>query len=356
MDSFEMEIRRLEKWCRGEEAAPTNIDLFPTHKCNLSCRFCDYPNVEKEKYEQELSTKKILQLIEEAGNLNSRVFCIVGGEPFVLDSILEIMERIKEGGMDGSITTNGTLLEERQVKKIIKIEWDQLRISIDGIGPTHDYLRGKEGAFGRLVRTLELFDEHRNSHPTIEINTVLNRKNYDEISEIVELANNYSIGRVILLPMININQKASDLEIKEKEEDVKKNLLEAKRIAKKRNVEINVDEVLERNFFSNPEKTDKLIEDKVIPCFMPWYSISINARGLARPCDAFDDEFGVDVRGKTLKEVWHSKEFESIRKLIAKKELPEACSRCCAPLIKENEEIRAGLEKQKQKNLVERYS
>lgn len=348
------EIKRIEKWCEGERAGPTKVDIFPTQKCNLNCRFCEFPNVDPSEYRMELPTEKLLEIVEEAGKLNAKTFGIIGGEPFVKEGIIEIMEKIKDRGMQGSITTNGTLLDGKRVQRIVGMEWDLLRISIDGIGKTHDELRGKEGAFSQVTDALNLFKKYGSSHPTIEINTVLNRENYEQIPEIVELANEYGVGRIILLPMIEFNEKASDLKIKGKnEEEIKKCLENAKKVAESYGIDINVDDILEEELYCKSNETDELIENKEIPCFVPWYSISVNAKGIATPCSQFEERFGVDTREKTLEEIWLSDKFEKIREMIANKKLPETCSKCCAPLLEENKIIRKDI--QSPEKLSSRY-
>lgn len=346
---------RLDDWAKKRDKGPVKVDIFPTQKCNLNCRFCEFPDVDPEEYKKELPSEKLLEIVEEAGEMGAQTFGIVGGEPFTKERILDIMEKAKESGMSGSVTTNGTLLNENSVRRIVDMEWDLLRISIDGIESTHDELRGREGSFQKVLDTLKLFQESGDSYPTVEINTVLNRKNYEEVPELVELADKYDIERLILLPMIEFNERASELKLrKEDRGKVERSLRRAENLAEKYGIGINVGDVLEENFFSRSNKTYEMIEDETIPCFVPWYSLSVNPKGIATPCSQFKEEMGVDVCDKSLEEVWLSKEFERIRKMIANKELPETCSKCCAPLLEENEKIRKKL--QKEEKLAERYS
>lgn len=343
MDSsnFSNEVNRIDKWSLGEKPGPTKVDIFPTQKCNLNCRFCEFPDIDPSEYERELPKRELLEIVRKAGEMDVKTFGIIGGEPFVKGGMVNIMEGIKKYDMQGSITTNGTLLDGDMVKRIVGMEWDLLRISIDGIEETHDRLRGKEGAFSQVIETLDLFKKYDSSHPTIEINTVLNLQNYKEIPEIVELGKEEKVEGIILLPMIEFNEKSSDLKIKgERGGKIKKYLEDAKRIAEKDGIDINVDEIIEEELYCKSNETDDLIENKEVPCFVPWYSISVNAKGIATPCSQFEESFGIDLRKKDLEEIWLSDKFEGIRKMIAKKNLPETCSKCCAPLLEENKIIR----------------
>lgn len=329
-----------------EIPGPVKVDIFPTQKCNLNCKFCEFPDIEPEEYQQELSTEKILNIVDEAAELGAKTFGIIGGEPLVKDGMIKIMERIKKNGMNGSMTTNGTLLDTEKVNKIVDMEWDLLRISIDGLASTHDRLRGKDGSFNKIKNSLKKFDE-MNGKTTIQINTVLNRKNYEEIPELVEFANNYNIKKIILLPIIEFNDSSKNLKINKTDVDqVIGSLKEAKVIAQKYGISINTDQVIDDELYENSNETDALITDFKVPCYVPWYSLSIDAKGIATPCSQFTEEKGLDVRGKSLKEVWTSEKFEKIRKNIISKDIPDTCSKCCAPLLEENKEIRNKLDEQ----------
>ena len=286
--------------------------------------------------------------------MGASTFGIIGGEPFVRSDMVELMAAIKNKNMNGSITTNGTLLDQERVKKIVDMNWDLIRISIDGIEDTHDNLRGKKGSFSKLMNTLDLFDEYGGSKPTIEINTVLNKENFDEIPELIELAHNYDIKRIFLLPVIEFNQEAREIKLKGNK-NIEKPLKKAERICNKYGIENNIEEVTRDELYSKSNETDEIIEDQVIPCFVPWYSISINSKGIATPCSQFEDKFGVDVRENSLEEVWKSGAFRRLREKISSKDLPKTCSKCCAPLLKENEEIRKNLDNKTERNLAERY-
>jgi len=83
---------------------------------------------------------------------------ILGGEPFVRRDIVEILTSVREE-VDPYIlqlTTNG-MLEERLVEALHAIAWPglQLRISVDGLPETHDTMRGMEGSWAIVDRTVK---------------------------------------------------------------------------------------------------------------------------------------------------------------------------------------------------------
>ena len=83
------------------------------------------------------------------------VFVLGGGEHFVHVGIMHILETIKELGLYGILTTNGTLINKERSQQLLDMQWDEIHFSIDGAtSSTHDTLRGKRGSFKKTVSTL----------------------------------------------------------------------------------------------------------------------------------------------------------------------------------------------------------
>ncbi len=342
-------IERILSWNKGEKQGPIKFDVFLTNKCNLNCKFCAYPRNKSNK--KELDKEKVLNLLEEAKKLNAKIFGILGGEPFVRKDAIEIMRRAKQYGMDGSLVTNGTLLSEEDLKSITEMHWDLIRFSVDGSKKEiHNFLRGKEGAFLKTITSIKklqkIKEETETNAPTIEINTVLCKKNVLDIPNIITLSNELKIKRIYLLPMIEFVEGIEDLKIKDK--DIRttiKVIDQSKKLAIDYDININLDEIKENYIFTKPNEMDevKLSENNSTPCFLPWYGICINAYGDVTPCAVLAEEkeaFCGNVNEETLDEIWYGPRFNKIRKNMTKQKMLSACSRCCMPLHEENNKIR----------------
>lgn len=122
--------------------------LHLTDRCNMACSHCLFSSSPSEG--QELETEKVLKLIAEAEAEDCKVFALTGGEPFVHPGIGKILNRIMEiEDSHAVVLTNG--LEATKIIEKEKIDTDRLhlQVSVDGIGSTHDRMRGS-GAFERL--------------------------------------------------------------------------------------------------------------------------------------------------------------------------------------------------------------
>jgi MoaA/NifB/PqqE/SkfB family radical SAM enzyme len=347
MPHLEETVRRVEKWLKGEKQEPTKVDIFFTERCNLKCRFCNYPKISSEVVEKEISDKRILGLIDEICEMDVKVFGVLGGEPFLRKEVLlESMKKIKANEISGSVVTNGTLLEEKDLEKLVKIEWDLIRFSIDGLQETHDYLRGVKGAFDKVFKSVRILHKlkkiYKSNFPTVEINFVLTNKNYSELGKLVKSLSPYGINFIYVLPMIELTEESKYLKINNVRE-VKRFLEEAKDISEEYNIRSNIEEIVEKNLFlySNKMKNIILENNKKLPaCFLPWYTMNINSDGSATPCAQWPKSEGIRIE-KSLRSVWFD-DFEKMREKISSG-LPEWCSRCCVPLVDENKEIRKKL-------------
>ena len=338
---------RVEKWLKkGEKNFPYKIDFFLTERCNLKCIFCNYPKIGRDRIENELTEDELKKIVNFAGKNGTKIVGILGGEPFCRkDILLKIMKLVKGYGMEGSIVTNGTLIDEEDVKKIVEMEWDLIRFSIDGLEATHDFLRGKKGCFQKILRTIETFRKfkkiYKKSSPSIQINFVLNNRNYQELPAVVELAEKLGCDFVYVLPMLELTEECKPLKIRrDEEEDVRTYLETAAEIANELGIGTNAkDLIFERNVRAENVR-ENILKKGGIPCFLPWYTMNIDAVGNVTPCCNLSPFPHENLRERSLEEIWFGTYFEKMREAMKTGTLPNECSRCCMPLFDENETLR----------------
>lgn len=346
-------VTRVKNWLKdGKKRDPTKIDIFFTERCNLKCKFCNYS---ENKPENEMSDEEISKIIEEICEMDTKVFGILGGEPFLRKSILlKSMEKIKEKEINGSIVTNGTLIDKKDIERIIEMRWDLIRFSLDGLREKHDKLRGVRGTFDKVINNIASFHELKKklnlNYPTIEINFVLTNSNYIDLEPLIKKISEYGINFVYILPLIELTDASKNLKIsKDKVSDVNDILEKVAEVGKEMDVKINAKDIMKKNLYlySNEMKRiiidDRDYEKKIPPCLLPWYSININSDGSVTPCAQWPKSECIKLNGKSLKEIWY-KDFEKMRNNI-KNSLPDWCSRCCVPLVDENKEIKSILKR-----------
>ena len=340
-------INCLEKWAKGEKQYPYKAELRVTFKCNLCCAHCPNRIREPGKYEKELSPKSWMKIAQECVRLGVKeCFIFAGGEPFTrLNTIIPMMELIKKHQIQGSTLTNGTLLDEKTMRKLIKIDWNRLEISLDGFNPdTNDYIRGK-GVFNRVVNNIRMLNflkkKLSKENPHIVLNTIVTNLIYDKLSDIITLASDLDVSAVSFHTLDSYTSVGKKLALtKTQMNELDKYVNEASRKAEKFKIDTNIEIFLDKEWSSDPRmKRDKIRNEPVdkrypplfsSPCFLPWYFISIKENGFVNPCHAIRDKID-NVKNKTLKQIWFGSYFQEVREKLLKGELPKWCStECCS--------------------------
>lgn len=154
-----------------------------TDNCNMSCTHCLFSSSPQAK--RELATERVLDLAAQAEKLGCKMFAVTGGEPLVhkgLDQILTRMLAIEASHV--AVLTNGLAVEKYFSKHKYDFNRLHLQISVDGIGETHDKLRGK-GMFKALEKSLKWLSSQ--SIP-FTLSMCVTKANVEEMKDVVEFA------------------------------------------------------------------------------------------------------------------------------------------------------------------------
>jgi len=108
-----------------------NLRISLTQRCNLQCPYCHKEG--ESQADREMTFDEIEERIIAARDAGMKKVKITGGEPLMRQDIVEIVEMMKNNGLDEiSMTTNGILLEgyARQLKQA---GLDRLNIGCDSL-------------------------------------------------------------------------------------------------------------------------------------------------------------------------------------------------------------------------------
>jgi radical SAM protein with 4Fe4S-binding SPASM domain len=160
---------------------PLTVNLEITKRCNLSCRHCYVAGST-----DELSTARILGLLDELAAAGTMWVTITGGELAVRDDWLTILRAVKQRGMILSVLTNGTLFSDDDIAALADMHPARVSVSLYGADEgAHERVTGIEGSFVRSVVTLRALVA---SGVNCRIGCVLMRDNVAEVPRLIELA------------------------------------------------------------------------------------------------------------------------------------------------------------------------
>ncbi len=177
---------RWAHWCR-----PTSIGLLITELCNARCLHCDiWKNRGKEDSPTLDQWKAFLS------NLRSwlgpvHVF-LTGGEALLRPFTLELVAHGASLGLFVEILTHGFWTDQSKIESLALARPWRVTISLDGIGGTHDRIRGRNGFFDKTtttIRTLQRVRTERRLDFIIQLKTVVMAHNLDDVCQVAHYAN-----------------------------------------------------------------------------------------------------------------------------------------------------------------------
>lgn len=124
-------------------------------RCNLTCKHC-YSISADTNFAGELSFAEVSTVMDDLKAFRVPVLILSGGEPLLRPDIFDIAKRAKAQGFYVALSSNGTLIDERNIAQIAECDFNYVGVSLDGLGATHDKFRRLDGAFEASLRGIRL--------------------------------------------------------------------------------------------------------------------------------------------------------------------------------------------------------
>jgi len=103
----------------------------------------------------ELTTAEALRVANELVALPTGEVTLMGGELFLHSDWLPVAERLRKGGVQLVVFTNGTLLTPERIAQLRALEPRTIGTSLDGgRAAAHDTIRGVPGAFDATLAAI----------------------------------------------------------------------------------------------------------------------------------------------------------------------------------------------------------
>lgn len=178
-----------------------------TYRCNQRCKYCflwgDHVRRSTDNRTllcHELSYAEIRDvLVPQLLQSGVTAIRITGGEALLRRDFPVVIHTLKEAGLEIAVETNLSLdLQERSsVLQALAECCTKVWVSIDGIGRTHDSLRGMNNAFRRTVSNLRrLVALRRSSMQQLLVNCIVVPENQSDLVKVVSLVHSLGVSDV----------------------------------------------------------------------------------------------------------------------------------------------------------------
>jgi len=140
-------LRGLSRSLRGlrGEKVPVLAGHKLLYRCNLECQMCPFWRREDETL---LTVPQEVRMMDALARAGVSFLGFEGGEPLLRPDLPQILEEA-HARFHTSVVTNGWLLSQRF--RDLREHLEYLFVSLDGMGETHDRLRGIPRSFDRAV-------------------------------------------------------------------------------------------------------------------------------------------------------------------------------------------------------------
>jgi MoaA/NifB/PqqE/SkfB family radical SAM enzyme len=188
-----------EAWFQYQSQFPIHAIVLTTLRCNMKCPDCFYRDKIREGNASKDLTLEGSQYLYSKGFFKTvcRV-ALVGGEPLLNKEILDILRFFRSKGLLISITTNGLLLNKKNLTELTNAGLNWLNISIYDYN--RDYL---VKLFSEVLK--DVFDMNK-------ISLVYHSSEIDSYKSAYEFAKSLKVRNLILGQQYNLDEKRSDEE------------------------------------------------------------------------------------------------------------------------------------------------
>lgn len=165
-----------------------------TRRCNLYCIHC-YADARNRAFPSELSLSEGYALLDNLRRFEVPVVLFSGGEPLTRPDIFALAAYARDIGLRCVLSTNGTLITGSIARRIRDAGFAYVGVSLDGIGPVHDKVRGRKGAYEDALTGLR---HCRDLGIRVGLRFTAHRSNIDQVPAIFDLAEAEAIPRICI--------------------------------------------------------------------------------------------------------------------------------------------------------------
>jgi pyruvate-formate lyase-activating enzyme len=281
-----------------ETKVPTHVDIELSSLCNLKCTMCPHGSGESQFDKGLIDYDLARKVIRECGEYGVTSLKFSGrGEATLHPKFEELVEYAKSLGiMDVMFNTNGLLLTEKRIKRIVDAGVDLIIISIDGVTKeTYEKIR-VGGDFDKLMHN---------------VNYLLNYRN----------ENNYR-KPMVRLQFVKMNENIHEFD---KFQDAWRD---------------RVDVLVGLDYSNRMDQDSKSVSSRKAVgrayCPHPWRRLTVTSGGEALMCCVdWNIKYGLgNARDHDIYQLWNGKKIRHARECIKKLEHHKisSCKDCFAPI------------------------
>ncbi len=191
-------IKRLIHKHRAPDLDWLQIEI--SSHCPSSCTYCPH-TVYQDEWQKRFMPVEVIEKLVPAFS-NTRLVYLQGwGEPFTHPDFFNILSLVKKTGCLVGTSTNGKLLDEKTLARLVDSKLDIIAFSLAGFGEANDLLR-RGTNYDKIIencQTLKKIKHKKNSPlPVINIAYLLVRSGLNELDDLPVRLKDMGINQVVI--------------------------------------------------------------------------------------------------------------------------------------------------------------
>lgn len=299
--------------------SPRSIGLDFTWECNLNCIMCAHRVIKLDK--KNLSSDEFKHILSEMPNLK-QVNLVGLGEPLMNPYFFEVLDIARSRNIKVAITTNGTLLNEENIKRL-NDSLSRVVVSIDTPYPANYEAIRRGAKLSDVIENVKKLKDLK-SEIEVEIQAIIMKDTIEGLPKLVELARDLKARGCYLLHIASLDPYNDRQVITSHDSGASHYLKRTEELAKNYGMK----------FVSRP------LQPEMKHCLEPWFEPFIALNGDIYPCcfiyripEPFTEwHAGVsldvplyqyrmgNIFKDSFKKIWKGDNFKQLRKAVRESE------------------------------------
>ncbi len=291
---------------------PIDAVVAVTYRCDSRCNMC---NIWKLPPGREMTPEEYKKLPDTLNDVN-----ITGGEPFLREDIVELVEAIYRHCHRPRIVISTNGFQNRRIAHaapaLMRIgRRVGIAVSLDGIGEMHDKIRGIEGGFDKVLATLGQLKKL--GYKNVRVAFTAQRDNVKHLGAVYDLSRQFGFQFTT-----SVAQNSEFYFSTEDNQQVEPDLLESeiKYVMRKELLSLSPKRWLRAYFYSGVLEYNRMGR-RALACRAGTDSFFIDPQGDIYPCLTLERKMG-NLIEEDFADIWRGGVAEKVRKAVAGCSMP----------------------------------
>jgi uncharacterized protein len=192
-DETRLYRKRYADFIDGRDTDEIQLFYVPWYSCNFACDYCYQEGYENQpgSHGPEVVDSFFRYVLDEFAGRKKYV-TVFGGEPLLpgpshKNTIIHLLEKAKEAGLETAFVTNGYTLAE-YVGLLSRYRIREVQVTLDGTERLHNLRRPLKGGGGTFERIAAGIDKALENNLTINLRVVVDKQNIGDLPALARFA------------------------------------------------------------------------------------------------------------------------------------------------------------------------